>query len=156
MGSYFELPLLLEVAEVSHTELQLNITGGYWDEDGTPFYSGGTIHPATEVIFAESPFFSAHFPSIPLSFDGFLFDIQSVNLEGTFSPDGTSIGGTTLEGLIQTASLAPLLEIGAGDHVFCEYISVFGVSCVDCEDGTDTCMPIKVFVDADYIWDFSL
>ena len=68
-----------------------------------------------------------------------------MHLEGTFSPDGTSLGGAWFGGLVNTSELAPLLDLGSVDEpdIICEYISAFGLSCENCGDGTPYCIYVE-------------
>jgi hypothetical protein len=57
-------------------------------------------------------------------------------------------------GLVDTRNLGPLLEIGdsGDDEVVCEYLSVFGVDCIDCGDGDELCLYVEAhFGDADLV-----
>ena len=73
--------------------------------------------------------------------------MYQMHLEGTFSPDGADMGGAWIGGLVDTRNLGPLLDIGVGDDVVCEYLTVFGVTCEDCGEGDDFCLYIEAHFD---------
>ena len=103
--------------------------------------------------FTEAPYFAADTEYINILYQSGSIEasipMRDMHLEGTFSPDGSAIGGAWIGGLVDTSSLGPLLAIGDSDEpeVVCEYVSVFGLSCEDCGDGTELCLYVEAHFD---------
>ena len=154
LGSYLSAPLLASVQEATDESLTLLVAQGYWDDDGVPHQDMGTsCYDFPPADFSEAPFFAADTPFINIQYQSGAIEadipMQDMHLEGTFSPDGSAMGGAWIGGLIDTSSLGPLLDLGDADEpgVICEYISVFGLSCEDCGDGTEYCLYVEAHFD---------
>ena len=74
--------------------------------------------------------------------------MHQMHLEGTFSPDGSGMGGAWISGLVDTRNLGTLMGIGTGDDAICNYLNEsFEAPCEDCGDGEVYCLYIKAFFD---------
>jgi hypothetical protein len=154
LGSYLSSPLLASVAAVTPDELTLIVAQGYWDEDGIPHQDMFTgIYDFPPADFAGAPFFAADTDYIDIIYQSGAtsanIPMHGMHLEGTFAPDGSAIGGAWIGGLVDTRNLGPLLDIGDSgeEDVVCEYLSVFGLSCEDCGDGTELCLYVEAHFD---------
>ena len=109
------------------------------------FLTSTSSYPNPPADFSAAPYFAADTERIDIAYGESNIPIENMHLEGTFSPDGTSMGGAWFGGLVNTSELAPLLELGSLDEpdVICEYISTFGLSCEDCSDGLPYCIYIE-------------
>jgi len=139
LGSYLSSPLLASVQAADEENLTLLVAQGYWDEDGVAYQDMGTgCYDFPPADFSEAPYFAADTDYINILYQSGAIEasipMRDMHLEGTFSPDGSAIGGAWIGGLVDTRSLGPLLDIGDSDEpeVVCEYVSVFGLSCEDC------------------------
>jgi hypothetical protein len=159
LGSYLTSPLLASVQAVTDDALTLLVAQGIWDEDGIAHQDMGTgTYDFPPADFSAAPFFVASTDLIDIVYQSGSttanIPMHNMRLEGTFAPDGTSLGGAWIGGLVDTRNLGPLLEIGdsGDDEVVCEYLSVFGVDCIDCGDGDELCLYVEAhFGDADLI-----
>lgn len=84
----------------------------------------------------DDPYFSLETPVLPLDIEGFQIDVENLTLSGAFAPDGSRIQGAVLKGDIDTRPLVELVSPGGGDDAVCTLVSTFGVSCIDCSDGS--------------------
>ena len=154
LGSYLSSPLLASVQAADEENLTLLVAQGYWDEDGVAHQDMGTgCYDFPPADFSASPFFAADTDYINILYQSGSVEanipMRNMHLEGTFSPDGGAIGGAWIGGLVDTSSLGPLLDIGDSDEpeVICEYVSVFGLSCEDCGDGSELCLYVEAHFD---------
>ena len=154
LGSYLSSPLLASVQAADDENLTLLVAQGYWDEDGVAYQDMGTgCYDFPPADFTEAPYFAADTEYINILYQSGSIEasipMRDMHLEGTFSPDGSAIGGAWIGGLVDTSSLGPLLAIGDSDEpeVVCEYVSVFGLSCEDCGDGTELCLYVEAHFD---------
>jgi len=93
--------------------------------------------------FVDNPYFSMSVPSLNLDL-GVEVPLSGGALTGSFAADASYIGGMTLEGLIDTRPLAPLVG-GLGPYDVCALLLAFGVSCEVCpSDGAVACVDVMV------------
>lgn len=90
--------------------------------------------------FASNPFFHVGPQDTSLSASGLVVPILQMEVEGRFATDAASITDITLQGLIDVRDLGALL--GGGDA--CDTLGLFGVACVACPDGSDSCVELEV------------
>ncbi|MGB0639864.1 MAG: hypothetical protein ACPGTU_11055 [Myxococcota bacterium] len=159
LGAYLAYPLLASVDAVSEDELTLVVAQGIWDDDGVPSQDLGTdVYNFPPADFSAAPYFSADTDLINITYTSgsvsTAIPMYNMHLEGTFSPDATSLGGAWIGGLVDTSELGSLLELGSGESVVCDYLDSFGLGCVDCADGsepdgegTDLCIYIEAYFD---------
>jgi len=146
LGSFLTAPLLANVEAADAESLTLRIAQGYWDDEGNVFQNPyETTYPFPAADFTSAPYFAADTERIDIAYGDSNIPIENMHLEGTFAPDGSSMGGAWFGGLVNTSEMAPLLELGSVDEpdVICEYLSVFGLSCEACGDGTPYCLYIE-------------
>jgi hypothetical protein len=96
--------------------------------------------------FSQSPFVDAQAPSIELTYDdgadGVAIPVADFVLQGTFSADGTRLGGGVLEGLGDTRNVGALLGDDAPNAV-CDLAAGFGVECIPCADLLPYCLRLR-------------
>ncbi len=66
--------------------------------------------------------------------DMFLFADKGIG--GSFTPDGTGIAGSTIEGHTNTLPFDPVVDPEGGDGVICQLFSSLGIECDECPDGS--------------------
>ncbi len=104
-----------------------------------------TIDFPAAADFSENPYFSVGPDDTVISVAGFEVAIDDLAISGAFSPSGDRIAGAALSGSIDTRPLVPLVAEGAGDSGVCDLVAGFGISCIDCSDGTGAyCLALVV------------
>jgi hypothetical protein len=93
----------------------------------------------------EDPFFSLESELLPLAVSGFVINIEDLELEGGFAPDGSRIGGGSLKGSVDTRPLVEAFGLEGGETAICDLVATFGVQCLACSDGSgDFCLSVWV------------
>lgn len=124
------LPMLLRVGEGS---FRLATTG----ESGSQDWCA----PTTEGAMGEESTFSADLGTVPLS-TGAAFPLHSAHVEGAIAPDGQ----TAMMALTGTVNFreVDLAAMGLGTASdLCAYAKNEGEPCEACEDGVETCLPLR-------------
>jgi hypothetical protein len=134
-------PLLVGVAEADDANLTLYVAEGKKRVDGSygllPDGRGWWFDPAD---FTKAPFFHAEQSELALNYDGVDLPIKDFLLEGTFAPDGSSMGGLVVSGVADTRGLS---DAYAGDEAYvCDLMADWGMDCVACDDGAELCLEI--------------
>ena len=92
-----------------------------------------------------NPHFSVEMDSMSMLTQGVQVEVQNVVMTGTYSADGRSISAGTLEGFVDTRSMASLVSDEDDPGAICDLLmNTVGVSCVDCPDGQQYCMALEV------------
>ena len=131
------------------------VAQGIWDDDGVPYQDLGTgTYPLPAADFTSAPYFSADTDLIEINYQNGSTDVDipmhEMHIEGTFSPDGSMLGGAWIDGLIDTRNLGTLLSVvpGDDDDAICNYLEgSFEVPCEDCGTGDIYCLYLKAFFD---------
>ncbi len=148
-----EKGLLLGIAEDSALEigaLQLDVVTA--DEDGfqepcvpvsrvtDPEAPGLWLDPTASLRGVDVP--------MPLAGSGDHYTLQDADLDWTVHPDGDSIAGATLTGVLDAREIDPLLTNEDDDEegVLCDLVrKTVGVECFDCPDGSGPfCMDLEL------------
>lgn len=145
IANYLDQPLLIGVVDANVDTL--NLLGAQGRVDGT---TGAILqHGSRETWyfgaadFRGRPFFSAYASAVPLTYEDTEIIFYNFTLEGTFSADGTAIGGSEVTGQIDTRNLGPLLQLGSDDSAACDYVAGVGLQCIACPDGQDLCLDLR-------------
>jgi len=89
------------------------------------------------------PFFSIDAESVSISYDDIDIPIYDFHLEGTFSPDASSIGGGKLWGLGDTRNMAGFVA-STDPAAICDLLVLSGVYCEPCpSDKEPYCLYLK-------------
>ncbi|MDP2304409.1 MAG: Ig-like domain-containing protein [Pseudomonadota bacterium] len=156
-STYLTVPLLISVASVGSSEIELLGGVAYHENDGsyTQVMAEETWDfPAGD--FAHQPYFEAYADYITVSYDGIPIPIEQFNLSGTFTADGTSIQKGVGSGFGDSRHMGPLLGREATDYnAICEVAAGAGVVCVPCSDGEPYCLYI-VAEDITAVWEEGL
>jgi hypothetical protein len=95
--------------------------------------------------YSANPFFTISGNNVAIAVEGFELEIAQLDLSGAFAPGATSLEGITLDAFADTSGLGALLDLGDDDPAaVCGLLAGFGVSCVDCGNGSNTCIKLKV------------
>ena len=94
-----------------------------------------------EADFTGSPFFAASGETV-FEYNTIEIPVYSFAIEGTFSADGTTIGGASFRGLGDTRNMGPLLKLGNDPGVTCELLEKYGLTCETCPDKEPYCLTI--------------
>ncbi|MCB9663087.1 MAG: hypothetical protein H6732_03170 [Alphaproteobacteria bacterium] len=96
------------------------------------------------VPFGEAPYFEVETAGIELAVGDSLLPISELRFTGTFSADGTRIGGATLSGSGDTRFAGGAAGNAADPGAFCQLAEGLGVQCEPCADGKPYCMTVEV------------
>lgn len=113
---------------------------------GTELGSGGqdtcfaTADPGA-ADFAEAPYLSIGPTDLTVGGSTFPMSLEDGIFEGTFSSDGTYLGGVSIHGMWDTRPLAAVLDETGDPGALCDLAVSFGASCEDCADGEPYCLP---------------
>jgi len=142
---FFNAPVLIGVPLASPDALHLNLALGVEDDEGNLSqdpYEDAVPFPL--VDFDGQPYFEAEAPLVELDFSGVRIPVYDFAFSGTFSPDGTRIGGGTVQGIGDTRYAGPLLG-DSSEGAVCATATGLGVQCLDCpNDGEPYCLPVSV------------
>jgi hypothetical protein len=151
LGLFLEQPILVGVTSVDAK--WIDTLGAPGIEDGvggaTQDLDQGTWDfPAAD--FTQAPYFTTDPTDIVITYSydiDYEIPIYGFVLEGTFSADGSSIGGGKAGGIGDTRNLGPALSLGDDPDALCKYMSGFGLVCEACPDGVEACMYIEAWFD---------
>jgi hypothetical protein len=140
--------LVISPLSYDDTANELSFIGAIGVDDGTgnivQDVCNETIEFPVAGDYSENPFVSIAGEDVPLSIQGFDISLAEIQITGAFSPDGSSIQGLSLGGFADTAPLGEALGLGEGPDAVCSLVTTFGVSCVDCGDGSITCLELQI------------
>jgi hypothetical protein len=143
LSSYLTQDILVGV--VSSSGGSLEMIGAIGVEGVSPpaqDYCDPTIDFPT-ADFSESPYFTVGPQTTTLAVAGYSISIEDLAITGTFAPDGSSFGGGTLSGTIDTRPLAPLLDDSGDEGAICDLAVSFGAVCETCpSDGQPYCLTL--------------
>ncbi len=145
LQEYIESGILVSPVEVSGGEVQLLSAAPTQDDPNQQDFCRSTRTNAGS--YSAAPFFEVGPVDLTLPMSGYEMDVQDHFFSGTFAPDGSSIGGVTLAGSMDTRPLVPLLFEGEDDpNAICDFLTGFGVTCEAC-DGDPVgsyCLPYRL------------
>ncbi len=138
---------LLGVTQHTDEALDMIVAQGTLSNDGSyvqRFNAGGYLptYDLPGVDFTASPFFVAESDYVEFLQDGIQVPIHDFHVEGTVSPDGSSLGGGVLIGLIDTRYLASEGFNQDEDYV-CKLLETFGGACDVCPDKEALCVGVR-------------
>jgi len=90
--------------------------------------------------FTSNPYFQVGPQDTSLSASGVVVPVLGLEVDGSFSADAESMEDVRLTGFIDVSGLGDAL--GGGDA--CTTLGLFGVACVACPGGGDTCVELDV------------
>jgi hypothetical protein len=138
--------LLIAPSAYDDAAMELSFLGALGIDEGGAIVQDVCNESITFPIagdYSDNPFVSVAGQDVPLSISGFEISLAEIELTGAFSPDGSSLDGLSLGGFADTGPLGPALDLGDGEDAVCALVTTFGVSCVDCGDGSMTCLEIQ-------------
>lgn len=142
---YLNDPILMKVHFANDAEISM------WGAPGQ-FRNGELLQDTTVPTwdfgfadFSEQPFFDVRADQIVLQYrldNGVTaIPVENFVFQGTFSPDGQTIGGGVLAGRADTREIGETLQAG-NQAYFCDLAGAQGVSCVACADGELLCLDL--------------
>jgi len=149
LSSYLTTQVLVSVASADASNIQM--VGAIADSASTT--------PAQDTCAPTIPFPSADFSANPyfqvgpettnISISGFDVTIESLEVSGAFTPDGSAISGATLSGKIDTRPLVPLVQPDGADDAICTLAaSMFAVQCEECGGENPGAFCLSILVDS--------
>lgn len=133
--------VLVSVADATATDLELRVGIG----SVSPFVQD-LCQPTSDLPssdFSTNPYFSAGPATLPFDMGITSFEFQELMLEGALTADADAML-MTLEAVVDTRPLVPLVVPGGADSAVCDLLAAFGVTCTTCAGGGDFCLPIEV------------
>jgi hypothetical protein len=141
---YVSAQVLLGVTAADATTLALlggqgEVDAGMYvqDMDVATFDLGG-------VDFTAAPFFVGTAPEIEIVVDD-SYTLYDFAAQGTFAPDGDSVGGATISMKVDTTNLGEAMNLPGDDPMaVCDFIEPLGIPCETCPGGAgkDNCIGI--------------
>ena len=146
LASFLDAPLLIGVGTTDGDNIQILGTQGQ--------ESGGSVtaDPSFPIWdFGTATLDGAYFKSattdIELEYGCATIPIYGFQLEGTFSADGTLIGGGSATGLGDSREMGCLASLGSDPDAICGLAATFGLACETCPDGNPWCLTIEGWFD---------
>ncbi|MDP2316214.1 MAG: Ig-like domain-containing protein [Pseudomonadota bacterium] len=143
LSSVPQQPLLIGVTAVDADTLDI-IEGSSLVVDGEPltqeYCFATTDLPGAE--FAESPYFHLSAAAATVAVGGAPVTVSDLVITGTFSVDGTFIGGGTLSGILDTRNMGVLVGDEGNPSAACDLMVSAGIRCGDCPDGERYCLDL--------------
>jgi len=130
--------ILLEVQYADATSMDLLVGLSLPDRFEDQDYCAATSS-LPGASFAENPSFSVGPSSLSISANGLTLSLEEVYLSGTFAADLSEITNGELSALLDTTPLDTLAQ-EYGVDTACELLAYIGASCVECPDGSETCV----------------
>ncbi|MFT5682615.1 MAG: hypothetical protein ACI8RZ_003537 [Myxococcota bacterium] len=158
LALYLSEPLLLGITGA--TEDTLDVVGA----QGYKHATSGAVLQSTgyatwdfgQADFSNSPFFAASGETV-FEYDEAEIPVYNFAIEGTFSADASTIGGTSFRGLGDTRNMGPLLGLGPDPGVTCELLEKYGLTCEECPDSEMYCLTLAGdFEDAELLPDVTV
>ncbi len=155
---YFTNPILIGVQWATEDTVDLIGTMGGISTSGE-FTQLSTLPtwnlPATD--FNDRPYFAASADKITVRAEGVDIDLYDFEITGTFSADGSRIGGTTITGLGDTRNMGELIGQKGEPEALCELAATWSVICEPCPDGSSYCMRLTALgAEGTHVPDLSL
>jgi hypothetical protein len=143
LEGYLDYTIFLGVDSAAGSEILL--VGAVADEENPTEQDFCTVtldFPAAD--FSESPYFKIGPSTTTLDVAGYSIEIADLFVAGTFSSDGSWMGGGSLSGSIDTRPLTQLLGDDEEEGAICDLVGGFGVDCENCSDGEPYCLAIEI------------
>ena len=139
LSLYLDMPLLLGVSSVDSSVIDFEAYLGYRD-DVSPDWMAVDMEPwiFSGADFSSQPFFSAYTEMLSIPYGSVDIPVHGFSIEGTFASDASSIQKATFSGLGDTSGMGPLMGFGNDPNAVCTLLGQYGISCLDCPDGTGT------------------
>ncbi len=154
IGNYLTEPLLFGVTNADTSTISIvGAQGGVSDTTGNIYQvSGLATWDFGSADFTAAPFFKATAEQVGIDYADVTINIYNFEVEGTFAPDGSSIGGGIANGLADTRYLGEIIGFGTGWYEVCDFVASAGLDCETCPDGEETCLTLEAhFDDADLV-----
>ena len=150
IGLFLSAPLLVGITQADASEIGLlGAQGGVDDESGDYYQTGGlSTWDFGLADFSSQPWFWTQADQITIDYDGYDIPVYHFEIEGTFEPEGSSVGGAKALGLADVRNMGPLLDLGDDPAAVCDYGAGFGLVCEPCPDGGEYCLTIEAWFDA--------
>jgi hypothetical protein len=120
------------VTAVGTDTLDLRLASGELDQQDL-------CSPTTELLavdFTSNPYVTVESQALSLWMGGLEIIVEEARLTGRFQSDSEAVTGVGLSGVIDTAPLGDLFGIGPDPAAVCSLVATFGVSCLECPDGS--------------------
>ena len=139
---YVSAQVLIGITGVDATTIGLIggqgvIDNGMYVQDDVPTFE-------FDADFIEAPFFRGSSPVVQIVVDN-TYTLYDFAVEGTFAPDGTSIGGARVSMQVDTTNLGDAMNLPDADDpmAVCNFIQDLGIPCETCSGtGKDNCIAI--------------
>jgi hypothetical protein len=137
LAMYVSAQVLLGVTAADATTIDLLGGQGVFDDFGI-LTQDMTVptYDFDSADFTSAPYFTVSASVVHIVVDD-TYTLYDFAAEGTFAPDGTSIGGATLSMLVDTSNLGEAMNLpdGADPMAVCDYPRAAGIPCETCPAG---------------------
>ena len=135
LGNNIDQPLLFGVDVVSDSAIDFIAALGIFDDFGNITQSTG-LWGFPNADFTAAPYFDANAEYLAIDYNGIAIPIHNFNISGTFSPDGSAIGGAQFSGLGDTQDLGPAFLPNGDADTICNILEPLGAECEVCPPGS--------------------
>lgn len=142
LKSYLTQPLLIGVDHADASTIGLIGAQGELKTNGSYVQYGSDVWIFPDADFGSAPFFVANTDRIVIDYSSIEIPLETFYLEGSFAPDGSSIGGGYASGWGDTRNMGPLLGLSDDPNAVCGLIDSLqlGINCEECSDGGAYCL----------------
>lgn len=155
-GLFFNAPILLGVSSVQNGKIDVLAAQGAVSSDGVVSQDDSQASwdfPISD--FSDSPYLRVSAPEVVFAFidGGDTLDVPVTGFEitGTFSADGTELGGGTLAGLADTRNLGAAVQDPGNPEALCAVADGLGLDCGPCPDALPYCLQLRI-EDLEGVW----
>jgi hypothetical protein len=144
LALFFNAPILLGVVHADDVLIDVLAAQGEVATDGT--VSQDIDQPSWDFPLADfsgAPFLDASAPAVSFEYSGVVVPVSDLELQGTFSADGTVFGGGVLSGLGDTREMGGLLNDPNNPSAMCDLAAGLAVQCQPCPDGLAYCLRLR-------------
>lgn len=144
MSVFFTDPLLIGVTRYEAGVIDLLVgMGDFTDLDGFIQLKGQGTWDVPDVALSDAGWFTGQAESIVFRYQGVEVPVHGFALQGTFAPDGSSIGGASIQGLVDTRTIPLLFNLDQPDFICTTYAADYGLECTLCPDDELLCLDLK-------------
>jgi hypothetical protein len=146
LAAFLDAPLLIGVGSADATSIQMlgtqgkEVEGAVVADDNFDTWDFGSA-------VLDGAYFQSAATDIELEYGCAVIPIYDFQLEGTFSADGSVIGGGSALGLGDSRDMGCLAGLGSDPAAICNLAATFGLACETCPDGNPWCLNIEGFFD---------
>jgi hypothetical protein len=140
--SSVDAQLLLGITSATPTSLQLRLASG--NRFPPVLQDPCTPTASLSASFLTNPFFTTAPVTLDVPVPNGTIRLYETTFSGAVAPSGDLVGGLTLDALLDTRDLVPLLVPNGPPGSACALLAPLGVTCSPCPGGGPFCVPVQV------------